>query len=300
MTSVIIPAHNEEQVIGRCLSTLLRGSGQDELDIVVVCNGCRDRTADVARAFAPQVRVITTEVASKTHALNLGDAAARGFPRVVVDADVLLPLSDLRQMDQCLRDGDVLAAAPRFHMDLSGCGWAVRAFYDINNRLPSSREGFGGSGVYALSEAGRHRFTEFPRLIADDAFVRVQFTPGERRTLSTCHSTVFAPKTLADLVAIKTRSHLGNHQVRQAVPHLWGHNGPGNRSALLKLSLRPWLWPKLAVYTYVKVAARLRSRAQLRDPHTLKWERDETSRSAPAAPAVAAPAQAAIVEKVTE
>jgi glycosyltransferase involved in cell wall biosynthesis len=289
MTSIIIPAHNEEPVIGRCLAALLAGARRDELDIIVVCNGCTDRTAEVARGFAPHVRVLTSDVPSKARAINLGDAAARSFPRFVVDADVLLPLDSLRQLDRCLRDGRTLAAAPRFHMDLAGCGWAVRAFYDINGRLPSAREGFGGSGVYGLSADGRRRFAEFPKLIADDAFVRVQFTPDERVTLPSCHSTVFAPRTLADLVAIKTRSHLGNRQIRRSFPHLWVHNGPGNRRAMLALAARPWLWPRLAVYAYVKLAARLRaSRGLRRDAAApVTWERDETSRTTVAMPMAA-------------
>jgi glycosyltransferase involved in cell wall biosynthesis len=280
MVSVIIPAHNEERVIGRCLSTIFQGAGAEELDVIVVCNGCRDRTAEVARGFGPQVRVIETGVASKTHALNLGDAAARAYPRFVVDADVLVPVAAIRLMANVLEGGEVLAVAPRFRMNLTGCGWAVRAFYDINGRLPSAREGIGGSGVYGLSRAGRERFVEFPDVIADDAFVRVQFGPGERRTLASCHSTVFAPRTLRDLVAIKTRSHVGNKQVRKVVPQQWSHGGGGNGRALLGLCVRPWMWARLGVYGYVKVAARVRGRRQLRSSSRPAWERDETSRGA--------------------
>lgn len=46
--SVIVPAHNEEQVIGRLLEQLL-DDPDGGLEIWVVCNGCTDRTADVAR-----------------------------------------------------------------------------------------------------------------------------------------------------------------------------------------------------------------------------------------------------------
>ena len=85
MTSVIIPAHNEDTVIGRLLQGLTRAETEaqraDSLDIVVVCNGCSDRTAEIARAFGEPVHVIETEVASKSHALRLGDEAARSFPR---------------------------------------------------------------------------------------------------------------------------------------------------------------------------------------------------------------------------
>lgn len=286
MVSVIIPAHDEAAVIGRCLSALCTGAEEDELDVVVVCNGCRDDTAAVARAFGPPVRVMVTPVASKTHALNLGDEAAWSYPRFYVDADVVLPLPCLRQLAAELHNGRILAAAPRFRMELSGCAWAVRAFYDINQRLPSSREGIGGSGVYGLSEHGRRRFDRFPDLVSDDGFVRLRFAPTERATLADCHSLVYAPRTLRDLVAIKTRSQLGTRQLRRVSGELWRNRGEANRAALMRLCWRPWLWPRLAAYAGVKLAARIRASRQLgtRGP-TPAWERDDTSRSVRPAPA---------------
>jgi hypothetical protein len=163
-------------------------------------------------------------------------------------------------------------------MELSGCSWAVRAFYDINGRLPSAREGIGGSGVYGLSKAGRSRFERFPDLTADDGFVRVQFTPEERATLSDCYSTVFAPKMLKELIAIKTRSHFGSWELRRAYPELWANKGAANGGTLKQLCLRPWLWPKLAIYGYVKVIARHRAYRRLNRGDHKAWERDQSSR----------------------
>ena len=48
MTSIVIAAHNEETVIGRCLDTLLADAHPGEFDVTVVANGCSDRTAEVA------------------------------------------------------------------------------------------------------------------------------------------------------------------------------------------------------------------------------------------------------------
>src|SRR5829696_5509012 len=113
MISIVIPAHNEANVIGRCLASLLDGAAEGELDVVVVCNGCTDATADVARRAGPAVRVIETDVPSKSNALNLGDRAARGFPRFYVDADVVVPLASVREVGRVLESGAALAAAPR-------------------------------------------------------------------------------------------------------------------------------------------------------------------------------------------
>jgi len=224
--------------------------------------------------------VIETPVGNKAAALNLGDSAARSFPRFYVDADVLLTLDDLRRLAAALNDR-ILAVAPRFRMNLEGSCWAVRAFYDINGRLPSSREGIGGSGVYGMSAQGRSRFTNFPALVADDGFVRLQFAPGERQTLENVFSTVFAPRSLRELVIIKTRSHFGTRQLRRQMPNIWINRGAGNAKALLRLGFRPWLWTRLAAYLYVKTAARWRSGRQIRQGEMQRWERDDSSRRNP-------------------
>jgi cellulose synthase/poly-beta-1,6-N-acetylglucosamine synthase-like glycosyltransferase len=39
MSSVVIPAHNEAAVIGRCLSSILMDAEPGEFEVVVVCKG---------------------------------------------------------------------------------------------------------------------------------------------------------------------------------------------------------------------------------------------------------------------
>lgn len=274
--SVIIPAHNEASVISRTLAPLVR---RDDLEIIVVANGCTDDTAKVAATFGPFVRIIETPVGSKVNALNLGDDAAGQFPRIYLDADIELPSPTIDALIDVLNAGRFLAAAPRFQMDLTGCSWAVRAFYDINGRLPSAREGIGGSGVYALSEAGRARFGRFPDITADDGYVRVQFRPDERITLSDHLSIVRAPKTVRELIRIKTRSHFGTMELRQLYPSLFANVGERNSSEIKSMAINPLNWPNLAVYLYVKSLAKLRARRRLARGARPAWERDESSRA---------------------
>ena len=280
MISVVIPAHNEAAVIGRSLAALLTGAVPGELDIIVVCNGCSDETASVARQFGAPVSVVETSVASKIHALNLGDREASSFPRVYLDADVILPLDSLRRVAEPLHNGVALAAGPVPHFETANCSWAVRAFYRINELLPSSREGIGGSGAYAMSAAGRNRFAEFPDVIGDDGFARLLFSPAERVAVAGAICTVFAPRTLQSLIAIKTRSHLGNYQLAQRFPELQINRPKANKKALPKLFLSPRLWPALAVYSYVKFQARRRARQNLAALGHKRWTwiRDDTSR----------------------
>src|SRR5579862_4645640 len=156
--SVVIPAHNEQNVIGRCLASLLDGAGPGEVEVVVVCNGCTDSTAQAARQAAPGALVLETPVASKIVALNLGDGHAHHFPRFYVDADVQLPLRDLRTVASVLRRGTIHCAAPTPRFGTADRSWPVRAFYQVWLATPYHQEQMVGTGVYALSEQGRSRF----------------------------------------------------------------------------------------------------------------------------------------------
>ncbi len=277
MISIVIPAHNEGSVIARTLRTLTSCASSEELDVVVVCNGCLDDTAMIARSFGKPVRVIETNVANKAHALNLGDQACHSFPRVYLDADVVITLEGIRALAERLERGDVAAVAPTPYFELEGCSWSVRAFYEIRRRLPSFNEGIGGSGVYALSEIGRRRFGQFPRLVADDMFVRLQFEPEERTTVAYVSSTVYAPRTIKSLTAIEARADFGTRELELLHPHLWKNKSHNNQKALLILLKNPLLWAKLAVYCLVRATAR-RQAHSLPKTSNFVWERDETSR----------------------
>ena len=78
LASVVVPAHNEEAVIGRLLTSLAEGLDGARLEIVVACNGCTDRTADITRDHGAEV--VEVDELSKIAALNAGDAAARAYP----------------------------------------------------------------------------------------------------------------------------------------------------------------------------------------------------------------------------
>lgn len=279
MISIVVPAHNESSVIGRTLRQWIAAAESGEFDVVVVCNGCTDDTAEVARQFGAAVKVLETDVASKTDALNLGDRAARGFPRIYVDADVVMSIDTMRTLAGRLDRGDVLAAAPTADIDLSGCSWLVRRYYKIRSRLPSAREGVGGSGVYAVSEQGRSRFGEFPAVTADDTYVRLQFTPGERVTLPDARSTIFPPRALPQLIAVRTRVHRGTLELARLFPELLTNSGESNGRVLLALFREPLLWPGLMIYCCVNFFARRRAIRHVQSGAHL-WQRDESSRVA--------------------
>ena len=279
MISIVMPAYNEAATIGRALDAVLQAPLPDALEVIVVCNGCTDTTAEEARRFGPPVQVIETPIAGKTEALNLGDAAATGFPRIYVDADVVVTSEVLTALVERLRAGDALICSPTGSIDTSRCSWPVRAYFETRSRLPSALEGIGGSGVYAVSREGRARFDTFPPVIADDAFARFHFTPAERATLTSAKSTVFAPRTLGALIRVRSRIYCGNAELSERFPGLNTHKTTANLRGMLKLVREPRFWPGAAIYALVCVIARLRARARARWK-TRIWGQDKTTRVA--------------------
>ncbi len=270
--SVIVPAHNEESVIARCLLALRTGSEAGEVEVIVVCNGCADDTAQRAAAADPAAVVICLDRASKADALNAGDDAATRFPRFYVDADVELGIDAVRATASILESGASLCAAPRVTFELGGRPAAIRRFYRVWQEIPYLRDDMVGSGVYALSEAGRARFERFPSITADDQFVMQQFAGSERRSVFDHTFVVHAPRTVGGLLNMRTRVYRGNAELEAS-----GHAGRGSpKSAaptLVGLAQRPGWWPALATYVSINLVAHIRARRA-----SAGWERDLSAR----------------------
>ncbi len=268
--SVIVPAHNEAAVLAATLEAVIG----DGIQVIVVCNGCTDDSASIARRFP--VEVVEIDEASKTAALNVGDRLALHFPRFYVDADIVVTSGDVRRAAAELTDS-IHIVAPQPVADLSASSWPVRAFYDVWRVLPYYRS-MGGAGVLGVDSVGRGRFGEFPAIIADDVFLRLHMRPDERSVAPvTCQ--VRAPRTTWSLVKVKTRAHLGQLQLRRNHPELVVVERLDHAGALRDLAHDPRRWPSIAIYLSIRAVARLRARRQFRSGRHLQWERDLTTRT---------------------
>jgi hypothetical protein len=281
--SVVIPAHDEAPVIERCLDALLMGVAPGELDVVVVCNGCGDDTARRARTVNDAVRVIELGVASKPAALRTGDAAARGFPRLYVDADVVVPGAAARLVLERLRAG-ALAARPPIRYDSSEASAPVRSYYRARSRVPAVLGSLWGAGVYGLSQAGRSRFDSFPDVVADDLWVDRLFDPAEVEVVDCPPVVVSVPRRSRELVRVLRRAYRGK-AATAAAPDLAARRPKTTGSTVYDLSklIVAGPVPALDAATYASFAAGARLALALaplaRNPHPAQaWERDESSR----------------------
>lgn len=274
MTSIVIPAHNEENGIGR----LLRALGLPQrtpFEIIVVANGCSDSTAAVSRDLG--AFVVETPTPSKIKAIILGDARATSFPRLYIDADVVIDARSVHALCNALTSG-VHAVGPERHLPMTGVSRAVRWYYDVWSRVDGVRAELYGRGVIAIDEAGHARLADWPDVMADDGFIAMSFAPDERAVVSAAAVTIWPPKAYRDLLRRRVRVALGNAML--AGDHAPDFDRPAGASAgwLLRLALRePRLAPKVAVFAATTIIARLRARFSRADGTT--WLRDESSRS---------------------
>ena len=111
--SVIIPAFNEERVIASTVARIL-ASDHRNLEILVVDDGSRDRTAEVVRQrFAGETKVTLISVTNggKARALNLGLARAAGDVVVALDADTEFDRDTISRLVRWFADPKVGAVA---------------------------------------------------------------------------------------------------------------------------------------------------------------------------------------------
>lgn len=177
IAGVVIPARNEERGILRTLAVLHDGLQLGDLEVVVVCNGCTDRTADVVRAAYPDIKVLEIPQPSKADAVAVGNAASSVFPRVHLDAGVRITGVGIMRLVAPLvapDEGVVLATAPLF-----------------------------GRGVFALSEAGQARVDTLPRLMRDDLAVSEAFAPGERLVVRTAQASSAGARSKAPATSVR-------------------------------------------------------------------------------------------------
>lgn len=272
IASIVIPAHNEEAVLARCLRVLVAGSLPGELDVIVVANACTDRTAEIAREAG--VRVVETSTPGKANALRLGDGECVTFPRIYVDADIELENSSVRALVAALEGSDAVAAAPVPTWDLVGASGPVRRVHWVHEQLMAPRRALCGVGAYMLTESGHRRIFPLPDVLSDDGLVDRSFATDERLIVGGAAVVVRPPRTL--------RAHLQRRiRIRQGCRELdaLGIHDPGGRlrlSSLGRLVTDRLVTPQdAALYLGVLAIDRVVTRRQR---PSIVWSTDATSR----------------------
>lgn len=103
--SVVVPAHNEEEYISRCIDSIRAATKKygGKVEIIVVCNRCTDKTAEVAEKCG--ARVLFNDERCIASVRNTGIFAAKGDVVVTIDADNRMTSGTLREIAAKLATG---------------------------------------------------------------------------------------------------------------------------------------------------------------------------------------------------
>ena len=277
--SVVIPAHDEAPVIGRCLNALFTGFRRGELDVVVVCNGCADETAALARSSRHSVRVVELG-----YSVEARRAAGRGRGSFSVPTAVPGRRRDAARIVGAPGAGAAVGRRDRRPaadpLRQRGCVGPGAQLLPCPIADSSGLGSLWGAGVYGLSAAGRRRFGAFPDLVADDLWVDGHFDSAEVEIVDCPPVVVVAPQRSRDLVRVLRRVYFGKSETASA-PDPDGRAPETITSTMRDLGRLVAAGPaaSLDAATYAAFAAGARLAVSLGSLSGDGWGRDESSRT---------------------
>jgi len=227
VVTAIVAAHNEEANIARRVANLLSSEyPREKLSVVVVCDGCTDRTAEIARGDE-RVRVVELfPQQGKAVALNRGAEHAEGEVLVFADARQQFAPDAIRKLVERLYAPGVGAAGGELVLlDHEGAPQEMGAYWRYEKwvrRLEAAVDSpvQCSGAIYAIR---REHFTPMPEgLVLDDMWVplhitrkgyRIAFVPDAK-----AYDTV--TPTYQREFRRKVRTLAGNYQLLWAAPWL--------------------------------------------------------------------------------
>ena len=166
LVSIIVPAKDEERVVGRLLDALLRlDYPKERSEIIIVEDGSKDRTLEICQEYANQhlghIKLFHREISNgKPSALNYALKKAKGEILAIFDADCV-PNSDvLLRAVECFKDSSTAA--------VQGSASSINANENMLTHLISYEEAV-AFRTYAL---GRNVLNLFIYLIGSCCFLR--------------------------------------------------------------------------------------------------------------------------------
>lgn len=104
--SVIVPAYNEEEVIGDCIKSLLE-QNYENIEIIFVDDGSTDKTLEIVKSFK-SVKVFEQNHGGPGNARNLGSQESKGEILSFVDADMTFDKNFIKNLIRpIIHDGEI-------------------------------------------------------------------------------------------------------------------------------------------------------------------------------------------------
>ena len=251
--SAVLVARDEEQRIAERISNLLASKDVEVLEIVLVCDGCSDATAERAKEVGGDaLRLVEfSESQGKAHGINVGVAAATGEIVVLCDARQRFDELAMVKLAAAFDEATVAAVSGSLEIESSEAGtgagvdlyWRLEKFVRQTESDIDSCIGCTGA-IYAIR---REWFEPMPEdTVLDDVVVPMRMAVAGGRVKFLGDAVAYDPQKLApdSERRRKTRTLAGNFQMLMRYPG-W---------------LLPWrnrLWWQLIAHKYLRLAGPL-------------------------------------------
>jgi hypothetical protein len=132
-----------------------------------------------------------------------------------------------------------------------------RAYARFYRQVPFFHHGVPGCGLFAMNRLARARWGEWPEIISDDTFARLNFAPSERVAVPAPYDWPIV-EGFGALVRVRRRQDAGVAEIRRLYPTLPANDDP--RPSGPGWVLRAGLRAPLGFVAYVAVALATRLR----------------------------------------
>jgi len=239
LVSFVIPAYNEETLIGSCLAAIIREISRIgcRAEIIVVNNGSTDATRRIALSY-PDVKIVDEPQRGLVEARRAGCLASKGQLIANIDADTILPEGWLgTALAEFAHRSDIVAlSGPYIYYDLPKRGQVIAAGFFrcayVVHRLSRSLVGCGSimqGGNFIVSRnalAAAGGFNPIFRFYGEDAELArrlskvgiVEFTLGLRALSS---GRRFAGEGLFRVLLRYSANYLWTHLFKRPFSATW-------------------------------------------------------------------------------
>jgi len=236
--SLIIPAHNEQQVIREKLGNAL-ATDYEDLEIILASDGSTDRTCEIAGEYQDRIQLLPFDrQRGKTAAMTDAISHSKGEVLCLCDANVMFEAKALKHLVNRLSDNRVgaVTADVRLQSEQSNFGLAESLYYKLERQIQLGESRLGSvigvdGGMYVVR---KELFPELPPdTVLDDFSVSMHVLNSGYDVVYEPNAVAFETSTELASSEFKRRIRIGEGTAQVLARGLW----PG-----LRTPMRLWLF----------------------------------------------------------
>lgn len=219
--TVVIPAHNEERHISKCIESVLSSDyPKNKIEIIVVDDGSDDKTREISRRY--KIKLISQPHKGKVEALNKAVEEAKNKFILTIDADSYIEKDFIKKMVAPFSDKNIGATTGIVKIDniKRPITFFQAGEYNLHNMIRHSFSQVFGNSVWFLGALACYRKDILKRIkfkkesLTEDMFLSLEMRKQNYKTISIkdAYGYTTAPDSLRKLLHQRIRWWIGGLQ----------------------------------------------------------------------------------------